>query len=106
MTGGFALIARFELRDEAAADAFDALVDQMLPDIKIHEPATLAYIVHTIPDEPMSRVFYELYEDQAAFDRHQEQRHAQCFLTEAEQHISALRVTFLHPDAGKCPTGI
>ncbi|MGW7757346.1 putative quinol monooxygenase [Streptomyces violaceusniger] len=103
MTSGFALVARFELHDEAAAGAFDELVEQALADVRVHEPGTLAYIVHTVPDEPMTRVFYELYEDEAAFDRHQEQPHTQVFLTEAEQHISALRVTFLHPDAGKGP---
>ncbi|MER8162978.1 antibiotic biosynthesis monooxygenase [Streptomyces sp. NPDC094472] len=103
MTSGFALVARFELRDEAGADAFDALVEQMLADIKVHEPGTLAYIVHTVPDEPLTRIFYELYEDQAAFDRHQEQPHAQYFLTESERYTSSLHVTFLRPGAGKCP---
>ncbi|GLV79197.1 putative quinol monooxygenase [Streptomyces hygroscopicus] len=104
MASGFALVARFELRDKAAADAFDALAEQMLTGVKNHEPGALAYIVHTVLDEPMTRVFYELYEDRAAFDRHQEQPHVQHFLTEAEQHISALHVTFLHSGAGKWPT--
>ncbi|WP_413802673.1 putative quinol monooxygenase [Streptomyces iranensis] len=103
MTSGFALVARFELYDEAAAEAFDVLVEQALADIRVHEPGTLEYIVHTVPDEPLTRVFYELYEDQAAFDRHQEQPHTRYFMTETEQHISALHVTFLRADAGKGP---
>ncbi|MGP3946590.1 putative quinol monooxygenase [Streptomyces sp. 6N106] len=103
MTSSFALVAHFELHDAAAAEAFDALVEQALADIRVHEPGTLAYIVHTVPDEPLTRVFYELYEEQAAFDRHQEQPHAQYFMTESEQYISALHVTFLRADAGKGP---
>jgi quinol monooxygenase YgiN len=103
MASSFALVARFELHHEDAAGAFDELVEQTIADIRVREPGTLVYFAHTVPTEPMVRVFYELYEDQAAFDRHQEQPHTQYFLTEAEQHISALHVTFLHPGAGKAP---
>ncbi|MCD0484594.1 antibiotic biosynthesis monooxygenase [Streptacidiphilus sp. ASG 303] len=103
MTSGFGLVVRFELRDDAAAAAFDELVAETLPAIKAHEPGTLAYVVHSVPDEPGVRVFYELYEDRAAFARHEEQAHTKRFLAEREQHLSAVHVTFLQAEAGKGP---
>lgn len=103
MSSGFGLVVRFRLRDEAAAAAFDELVAQTLPGIKAHEPGTLAYVVHAVPDEPTTRVFYELYEDRAAFDRHEEQPHTKHFLAEREQYLSGVEVTFLHAQAGKGP---
>jgi quinol monooxygenase YgiN len=101
MSRGFALIVRFELRDEAAAQSFDALVAQTGPEIERLEPATLAYVVHTVPDEPLVRVFYELYQDRAAFDLHEEQPHTKRFLTEREQYLNNLEVTFLSAVSGK-----
>jgi quinol monooxygenase YgiN len=101
MSSGFALIVRFELRDEAAARSFDALVAQTGPEIERREPGTLAYVVHTVPDEPLVRVFYELYQDRAAFDLHEEQPHTKRFLTEREQYLNNLEVTFLSAVSGK-----
>lgn len=103
MTSGFGLVVRFNLRDEAAASAFDELVAQTLAGIEAHEPDTLAYIVHAIPDEPNARVFYELYVDRAAFDHHEEQPHTKHFLAERDQYMSGVEVTFLNAHAGKGP---
>jgi len=71
--------------------------------IKAHEPGTLAYVVHKVPDEPLVRVFYELYADRAAFDAHEEQPHTQRFLVEREQYLRAVQVTFLEALTGKGP---
>jgi quinol monooxygenase YgiN len=103
MSSGFGLVVRFELRDADAAAGFDALVTQTAEGIKKHEPGTLAYVVHTVPDEPNVRVFYELYADRAAFKAHEEQPHTRHFLAEREQYLSGLEVTFLQAQAGKGP---
>ncbi|MBO3737758.1 putative quinol monooxygenase [Actinoplanes flavus] len=103
MSRGFGLVVRFELRDEAAAAAFDALVSETEPEIERLEPDTLAYVVHTVPAEPLVRVFYELYADRAAFDFHEEQPHTKRFLAEREQYLSGLDVTFLQAESGKGP---
>lgn len=95
MSSGFGLVVRFELRDAEAAFAFDKLVAQTAEDIKKHEPGTLVYVVHSVPDEPNVRVFYELYADRAAFDAHETQPHTLHFLAEREQYIRGLEVTFL-----------
>jgi quinol monooxygenase YgiN len=101
---GFALIVRFQLHDAVAAKGFDALVARTTPAIERLEPGTLAYVVHSVPDEPLARVFYELYADRAAFDAHEEQPHTRHFLAERQQYLSGVDVTFMHAEAGKVPT--
>lgn len=103
MADGFGLYVRFTLRSEEAAEAFDALAAETLAGIKVHEPGTLAYVVHTVPEEPAVRVFYELYADRAAFDAHEEQPHTRRFLAEREQYLSGVEVTFLTAEAGTGP---
>ncbi|QMU79824.1 antibiotic biosynthesis monooxygenase [Streptacidiphilus sp. PB12-B1b] len=103
MSSGFGLVVRFELHDATAAAGFDQLVSQTAEGIKAHEPGTLIYVVHTVPDEPNVRVFYELYADRDAFDAHEQQPHTKHFLAEREQYINALQVTFLDAQAGKGP---
>ena len=104
MSSGFGLVVRFELHDTKAATAFDELVARTAVGIKAHEPGTLVYVVHSVPDEPNVRVFYELYADRAAFEAHEEQPHTKHFLTEREQYISTFDVTFLEALGGKGPT--
>jgi quinol monooxygenase YgiN len=102
---GFGLIVRFRLRDGQAASGFDELVARTVPEIERHEPGTLAYVVHSVPDEPLVRVFYELYADRAAFDAHERQPHTLHFLTERERFLSGVEVTFLHAESGSLPRG-
>jgi quinol monooxygenase YgiN len=94
-------VVRFYLRDEEAARDFDALVARAVPEIEANEPGTLIYAVHDVADAPLSRVFYELYEDRSAFDRHEQQEHTKRFLAEREQYLTGLRVEFLDAPAGK-----
>ncbi|GIH73092.1 putative quinol monooxygenase [Sphaerimonospora thailandensis] len=103
MSGGFGLIVRFELRDQTAVAGFDGLVARTLPEIRELESGTLAYVVHSVPEEPNVRVFYELYVDRAAFDAHEQQPHTKRFLAEREQYLSGLQVTFLAVETGKGP---
>lgn len=74
-----ALAVRFDLPDQQAADAFDALVAEALPGIRTEEPGTLVYTTHTVREEPLARVFYELYADEAAFRAHEEAPHVVAF---------------------------
>jgi quinol monooxygenase YgiN len=97
----FALTVRFYLRDAEAAEGFDQLVAETAPLIKSDEPGTLIYAVHTVKDAPLSRVFYELYQDRAAFDVHEEQPHVKRFLAEREQYLTGVRVEFLDAPTGK-----
>ena len=91
----FGLVVRFDLRDDAAAAAFDALVADLLPRIAAEEPGTLAYEVHTVVDAPLSRIFYERYADRAAFAQHEAGEHTRRFLAAREPLVARLRVEFL-----------
>ncbi|MFF4216396.1 MULTISPECIES: putative quinol monooxygenase [Streptomyces] len=95
MSPGFGLVVRFTLRAADAAEAFDALVSRTLEGIRQHEKGTVIYVNHRVPGEPLVRLFYELYEDRAAFDAHERQPHTRHFLEAREQFVAKTEVTFL-----------
>ncbi len=101
MRRGFALFVRFTLHDEEAAKGFDELVARTTPEIERLEPGTLVYLTHSVPGEPLTRVFYELYTDRAAFDAHEQQPHTRHFLAERVRFTSGVDVTFLQAESGK-----
>ncbi|WP_200308368.1 putative quinol monooxygenase [Streptomyces adelaidensis] len=101
MSEGFGLVVRFVMRDEAAASAFDRLCVETLQGIKAQEPGTLVYVTHVPDDQPLVRVFYELYEDRGAFEAHEAHPHTKRFLAEREQYLAGVEVTFLDTVAGK-----
>ncbi|MGH9170833.1 MAG: putative quinol monooxygenase [Acidimicrobiales bacterium] len=82
----FGLVVRFELL-EGHAEAFDALTAETLASVRANEPGTLVYLAHSELDEPDVRVFYELYEDQAAFEVHETSPHVQRFLDQRINHL-------------------
>ncbi|MEU7435646.1 putative quinol monooxygenase [Streptomyces sioyaensis] len=102
VTGGYALVVRFTTRDADAAREFDALVTRTAEGIR-NEPGTLVYVTHVPEDEPLVRVFYELYADRGAFQAHENQPHTKHFLKEREQHLTSTEVTFLNEVTGKRP---
>jgi quinol monooxygenase YgiN len=97
----FALVVRFYLRDEEAAEGFDRLVQDLVVKIRESEPGTLVYAVHKVKDVPLSRIFYELYESPEAFDAHERQEHTKSFLDERGQYLTGTQVEFLEPPIGK-----
>ncbi|MET7751709.1 antibiotic biosynthesis monooxygenase, partial [Micromonospora sp. NPDC005367] len=101
----FALVVRFDLKDEDAAAGFDRLAAETLPGIQQDEPGTLVYATHRVEGEPLARVFYEVYRDRAAFDAHERQPHTLRFLSEREQYLSGVRVEFLDPLGNKGVSG-
>ena len=82
----FGLVVRFELL-EGHAEAFDALTAETLASVRAEEPGTLVYLAHSDLDTPDARVFYELYEDHAAFEAHESAAHVRRFLKERTQHL-------------------
>ena len=75
----FALVVRFDVRDEESASLFDELTAEAVADIRAKEPGTLVYATHVLDGEPLSRVFYEVYVDEAAFQAHESARHVKDF---------------------------
>ncbi|MGW6396013.1 putative quinol monooxygenase [Streptomyces sp. NPDC055103] len=88
-------------RVNRAAAAFDQLCARTVEGIKEKEPRTLAYVSHIPVEEPLVRVFYELYVDQAAFEAHEAQEHTRRFLDERGQYLAGVEVTFLNAVTGK-----
>jgi quinol monooxygenase YgiN len=97
----FALVVRFDLRDQEAARRFDDLLAETLPLIVEREPRTLVYAVHQVEDAPLSRVFYEVYTSREALDEHESTEHTRRFLDEKEQYVVSTRVEFLDSPRGK-----
>ena len=71
----FSLVVRFDVRDPAAAARFDELTAEVVEAIAAQEPGTLVYATHRVAGDPMGRVFYEVYADEAAFGIHEEAAH-------------------------------
>ncbi|GGM03824.1 hypothetical protein GCM10010129_54180 [Streptomyces fumigatiscleroticus] len=101
MQQGVGLVVRFSLASQEAAAAFDELCAQTMEGIRTREPGTVAYVCHVPVDEPLTRVFYELYVDRDAFEDHEAQEHTKRFLAEREQYLAGIEVTFLEAIDGK-----
>jgi quinol monooxygenase YgiN len=97
----FGLWVRFTCRDTGSAAGFDQLVAQTLPGIRENEPGTLVYAVHRVDGKPLERMFYELYQDRAAFEAHEEQPHTRRFLDARGQYLDSYTVDFLSLQGGK-----
>ncbi|SQE00675.1 Antibiotic biosynthesis monooxygenase [Parafrankia sp. Ea1.12] len=97
----FGLVVRFNLLP-GAAGRFDRLVAETLPLIVSSEPGTLVYATHVVEGEPDARIFYEVYQDRAAFDEHERQEHVRRFLSAREEFLAGPpRVEFLTGVGGK-----
>jgi quinol monooxygenase YgiN len=88
----FTLLVRFDLPDDAAATAFDALVADAVPLIRRREPGTLTYLPYGVEGRPLVRVFYEVYRDAEAHADHERQPHTVEFLTAIRQLVSDINV--------------
>ena len=97
----FALVVRFELYDKESVAAFDQLVEETGHGIKAGEPGTLVYVTHRVEGAPLSRVFYEVYRDRAAFEDHERQPHTLRFLAERDKYVASTRVEAVSPATSK-----
>jgi quinol monooxygenase YgiN len=61
----FGLCVRFTCKDETSAEAYDRLVAETVEAVKTGEPGTLVYAAHLVDGQPLQRIFYELYRDEA-----------------------------------------
>jgi len=98
----FALMVRFTVRPGREAD-FDQLVAETAKGIRAHEPGTVVYACHTVDGAPRERIFYELYENRAAFDAHEQTAHTRHFLEQREPLLESKQVDFLSLTGGKTP---
>src|SRR5271165_6213677 len=88
----FGLCVRFTCKDEASAEAYDRLVAETVEAIKANEPGTLVYASHLVEGQPLQRIFYELYRDDAAFEAHEASPHTRRYLDERDQYLASTEV--------------
>ena len=98
----FALVVRFNIRDEKSAKLFDELTAEAVERIRAHEPGTLVYATATVEGEPLSRVFYEVYADrEVAFQAHEVAPYVVEFHARKNPLLVDHRVEFLTPGVAK-----
>ena len=86
-----ALVVRIDLVSGEAAATFDALLSEMVGEVRAHEPGALVYAVHTVDDEPLARVLYEVYADQEAYQAHQDAHYFKEFVAARAPLMAARR---------------
>jgi quinol monooxygenase YgiN len=96
------IVVRFDVTDEAAARRFDELTATVLEGIRAHEPGTLVYATQRLSDEPLARVFVEVYADDAALQAHEDAAHVREFHERKAPLLSrAPRVEMVEPGPAK-----
>jgi quinol monooxygenase YgiN len=63
------VVAKLKVKAEKT-EAFEAEARKMIAHVKENEPGTLTYVLHKSTGEAGSYLFYEVYQDQAAFAVH------------------------------------
>jgi quinol monooxygenase YgiN len=99
-----ALVVRFTLRPGSEA-AFDRLAQEAASGVREREYGTLIYACHSVDANPRQRVFYELYRNKAAFERHQAQEHIRRFTAQRAALLESTEVDALTLHDGKTPPG-
>ena len=100
----FALVVRFTVR-HGSEEAFDRLTEEMASGIREREYDTLIYACHAVQGNPQQRIFYELYRNRAAFERHEAHEHVRRFLDQRTALLESTEVDFLTLQDGKAPPG-
>ena len=93
----FALVVRFDCRDQAGAERFDELVAEVVQQISAKEPGTIVYATHAVEGEPLARIFYEVYRDREAFEAHEAADHVQAFHARKDPLLVGSRLELLAP---------
>ena len=97
----FALVVRFDCRDQAAVTRFDELTAEVVPQISEREPGTLMYATNSVEGAPLARILYEVYRDRDAFETHETADHVQLFHARKNPLLVGRRVEFLSPGSAK-----
>jgi quinol monooxygenase YgiN len=87
----FGLIAIYTLV-EGGGDDFDRLAEQTVEAVRRHEPDTLLFVVHTVPNAPLQRIFYEVYRDRMAYNDHRLQPEVEDFFAKHRPYVLATNV--------------
>ena len=72
------LLAKLKVQPGKEAE-FTTAAKEMIATVRTAEPGTLAYILHQNSKDPTEFVYYEVYQDQAAFESHGKTDHMKAF---------------------------
>lgn len=98
--GPYGRIVIYTLLEDRVAD-FDRLATLVADRVRDGEPDTLVYAVHAVPTAPLQRIFYEVYRDRQAFDRHQSGSHVAQFTADRRRCVLATNVIELRLTHGR-----
>ncbi len=87
----FGLIAIYTLVDGRGED-FDRLAERIVEAVRRHEPDTLIFAVHTVPNAPGQRIFYEIYRDRMAYKEHRQRPQVEDFFAKHRPYVLATNV--------------
>jgi quinol monooxygenase YgiN len=96
----YGLIAIYTLAEDRT-DEFDALAERVVEEVRMHEPDALVYAVHSVPNAPMQRIFYEVYRDQTAYEEHKRHPYIHRFDVERAKFVLATNVIELGTQQAK-----
>jgi quinol monooxygenase YgiN len=68
------VLAKIKVKPGSEATVEAAFRD-MIGKVRANEPGTQAYVLHKVDKDPTTFWFYEVYQDQAAFDSHGKTEH-------------------------------
>jgi quinol monooxygenase YgiN len=69
-----------KLKTKAGSEKqFEEAARKMIETMRASEPGALQYVLHRAKNNPNEFVYYELYQDQAAFDVHGKTDHMKAF---------------------------
>jgi len=77
-TMSITVIAKLKVQPGKEAE-FEAAGKEMIATVKTAEPGTLAYVLHKNAKDPTEFIYYEVYQDQAAFEAHGKTDHMRAF---------------------------
>jgi quinol monooxygenase YgiN len=96
----YGLIAIYTLA-EGCEEEFDALAEKVVAEVRASEPDALVYAVHSVPNAPMQRIFYEVYRDRTAYEEHKRHVYIQRFDVERGPYVLATNVIELGTQQAK-----
>lgn len=98
--GPYGRIVVYTLLEDKVAE-FDRLATLVADRVRHGEPDTLVYAVHSVPTAPLQRIFYEVYRDRQAFDRHESTSSVAQFTADRRRCVLATNVIELRLTHGR-----
>jgi quinol monooxygenase YgiN len=94
-------LLRVDCHDDAAADEFDRLTAKVFQHVTDHESGTLVFASHVVAGRPLTRVFYEIYRDQAAARIHSRSGPLERLLANSDALVSEFHIDHLSLERAK-----